>query len=105
MMKNIIIASLLTILMAVTGVNAENKKVNHNKTVTFDVSMTCENCVRTIEKNIAFEKGMKDMKVDLPSKRVTLTFDTRKTDEEKIIKSFEKLGYEAVVTDNPSKKP
>ena len=34
-------------------VEAQNKKVNYSKTVTFEVSMTCENCKRTIEKNIA----------------------------------------------------
>ena len=62
--------------------------------------MTCENCKKTIEKNIAFEKGMKDMKVDLDNKLVTLTFDSRKNNEQKIIEAFSKLGYDAVVMKN-----
>lgn len=86
--------------MATLSVNAQNKKATHNKTVTFEVSMTCENCKKTIEKNIAFEKGMKDMHVDLYNKLVTLTFDSRKCNEHKIIEAFAKLGYDAVVVKN-----
>ena len=37
------------------------------------------------------------MKVDLPQKRVTLTFDTRKTNENQIIEALGKLGYDAAV--------
>lgn len=105
MKTKIIIMSVIAIFMATMNMDAQKKKVNYNKTVTFEVSMTCENCKRTIEKNISYEKGMKDMKVDLEHKQVTLTFDTRKTNEEKIIEAFDKLGYNAVVLkDNKSKK-
>ena len=97
--KNLII-SIIAVFMATLSVEAQNKKTNHNKTVTFEVTMTCENCKKTIEKNIAFEKGMKDMKVDLDNKLVTLTFDSRKNNEQKIIEAFSKLGYDAVVMKN-----
>ena len=40
------------------------------------------------------------MKVDLEKKLVTLTFDTRKTSEEKLIEAFEKLGYTAEAVQN-----
>ena len=43
---------------------------------------------------------MKDMKVDLDNKLVTLTFDSRKNNEQKIIETFSKLGYDAVVMKN-----
>ena len=46
--------------------------------------------------SIVDEKGMKDMKVDLDNKLVTLTFDSRKNNEQKIIEAFSKLGYDAV---------
>lgn len=83
------------IMISFSSVEAKEKKVDHNKTVTFEVSMSCVGCKNKIEKNIAFEKGIKDMQVDLSKKNVTLTFDSRKTDEEKIINAFEKLGYAA----------
>ena len=100
MKTKIFIISIIAVFMATLSVEAQNKKTNHNKTVTFEVTMTCENCKKTIEKNIAFEKGMKDMKVDLDNKLVTLTFDSRKNNEQKIIEAFSKLGYDAVVMKN-----
>ena len=100
MKTKILIISIIAVFMATLSVEAQNKKTNHNKTVTFEVTMTCENCKKTIEKNIAFEKGMKDLKVDLDNKLVTLTFDSRKNNEQKIIEAFSKLGYDAVVMKN-----
>ena len=97
MRTRMVIMLMFSLMLNSLIVEAQNKKVNYSKTVTFEVSMTCENCKRTIEKNIAYEKGMKDMKVDLPQKRVTLTFDTRKTNENQIIEALGKLGYDAAV--------
>lgn len=74
----------------------EDKK-NTKEQVVFDVSMTCENCKKKIERNIPFEKGVSDMKVDLPAKTVMVVYQTNKTDLEKLQKAFEKLGYTATV--------
>ena len=100
MRTRMVVMFMFSLMLNSLIVEAQNKKVNYSKTVTFEVSMTCENCKRTIEKNIAYEKGMKDMKVDLEKKLVTLTFDTRKTSEEKLIEAFEKLGYTAEAVQN-----
>lgn len=79
------------------AVAKDKKKDDKKETVTFDVSMTCENCKKRIEKNIAFEKGITDMSVDLPKKTVTIEFKKDKTSIENIQKAFEKLGYTATV--------
>ncbi len=92
----ILLASIFAISISAEA-QTKKAKADKLKTVTFDVSMTCENCVKTIEKNVAFEKGVKDIQVALDTKRVTLKFDTRKTNEEQIIKAFEKIGYVASV--------
>lgn len=97
------IISLLSILFIMSfSINtfAQDKKDTKKKgkeEVVFDVSMTCENCKKRIEKNIAFEKGVSDMKVDLPSKTVWIEYKADKTDNEKLQAAFEKLGYEATV--------
>ncbi len=93
--KHALLLFVSLIMISFSSVEAKEKKTNHNKTVTFEVSMTCVGCKNKIEKNIAFEKGIKDMQVDLSKKYVTLTFDSRKTDEGKITNAFEKLGYTA----------
>ncbi len=84
---------------------AQNKKEkkNEKETVVLDVSMTCENCKKRIEKNIAYEKGVTDMKVDLPTKTVTVEYRKDKTSIEKLIAAFEKLGYEANLHSNNKK--
>ncbi|MFV0391777.1 MAG: heavy-metal-associated domain-containing protein [Paludibacteraceae bacterium] len=101
-LKSIIIITLSVLAISIHAEAQTKKKDVNIKTVTFDVSMTCENCKKKIEKNIAFEKGIKDMQVSLDNKQVTLTFDTRKTNEEKIIEAFDKLGYNAVVVEEKS---
>ena len=53
------------------------------RTVVFKVAqMKCENCVRKINNNIRFEKGLKDFNTDLKTKTVTITYDADKTNVE-----------------------
>ena len=61
--------------------------------VTFSVHLHCANCVKKVEENIAFEKGVKDMKVSLDHQTVYLKYDSSKTSEEKLKNAIEKLGY------------
>lgn len=81
---------------------AQDKKENKKKeTVSFYVEeLFCENCQARVEKNIAFEKGVTDIQCDLPNKTVTVTYKTDKTNPEKLIKGFEKIGMTAVLIEN-----
>ena len=45
--------------------------------------------------NIAFEKGVKDLKVDLEKKLVSITYDPSKTSVEKLAAAIARLGYKA----------
>lgn len=63
------------------------------QTVTYKVSMHCPKCVKKVNENIAFEKGVKDLKVSLDDHTVTVTFDPSKTDADKIAAAITKLGY------------
>jgi len=46
-------------------------------------------------KNIPFEKGVKDVKCDLPTKVVTISYNPEKTKPETLKRALEKLGYTA----------
>ena len=70
-----------------------SKKKGEIKEVTFKVHLHCENCVKKVQENIAFEKGVKDMKVSLADQTVMLKYDSAKTSEEKLKTAIEKLGY------------
>lgn len=75
------------------SLSAQDKKKNSKQQVTYDVSMTCENCKKRIEKNIAYEKGVTDLVVNLPEKTVKVEYQDNKTDTLKLRKAIEKLGY------------
>ena len=61
--------------------------------VTFRVHLHCANCVKKVEENIAFEKGVKDLKVSLDHQTVYVKYDASKTSEETLKKAIVELGY------------
>ena len=63
------------------------------KTVVFNVGLHCQNCVKKVQENISFEKGVKSLDINLEKKTVTITYDAAKTDEATLKKAIEKLGY------------
>ena len=56
-------------------------------------------------KNIAFEKGVKDLVCDLDTKTVTVTYDANKTDVPTLLKAFEKIKKPAKVKEPANKTP
>jgi copper chaperone CopZ len=98
-MKQILIIA-AALLMLNFSANAQTKKNDKISEVKFDVSMHCENCKQKIEKNIPFEKGVKDLEVNLNDKTVLVKFDNKKTDAEKIKAAIEKLGYTTTLASN-----
>ena len=84
-----------------TTVLQKDKKKNSKKTetVAFKTTIHCKNCVKKVNENLSFEKGVKDLKVSLDDKQVTVTYDPSKTDEATLAKAIEKLGYKAEKTE------
>ena len=97
-MKKILVVLFCT-FFAVSIASAQDSKKKSNKATTkFLVeSISCENCIKSIEKNIAFEKGVTDMKCDLETKTVEVTYRSDKTSDEKLIAAFKKINREAVI--------
>lgn len=92
------------VMMLGVGMTIQAQKPKSDKeTVVFDVSMTCENCQKRIEKNIAFEKGVTDMKVDLANKTVQIEYKPSQTTVEKLQAAIVKLGYEVKIHDKEQK--
>ena len=90
----IILLSVLFLSMTVLIFNAQNQsKEKKNSEVTFYVGMHCAACKERIEKNIPFEKGVKDLEVDLEKKEVTIIFNPQKTTIEKLKNAVIELGY------------
>ena len=94
-----IISMMLFVLLAGNAhdLPAQDSKAKEKKTgkVVFLTNIFCEKCKAKIEKNISWEKGVKDLTVNLEKKTVTITYDPRKNTEEKLKEAIEKLGYTA----------
>ncbi|GAB1415056.1 heavy-metal-associated domain-containing protein [Paludibacter sp.] len=95
--KTIIMVLMATVL-AISPISAKKEDPN-KQTVVFCIDdMECQSCKVKIEKNIAFEKGVKAMEVSLDKKTVEVTFDNRKNNVESLQGAFKKIGYEAKVS-------
>ncbi len=69
------------------------KKKGEIKEVVFNVHLHCANCVKKVEENIAFEKGVKGLEVSLENQTVAIKYDAAKTSEATLKAAIEKLGY------------
>lgn len=87
---------ILFILMALMVSTMTFAKAN-KQTVVFDVNLHCQGCCDKVMKNIAYEKGVKDLRCDLEKKQVVVVFDADKTSVEQLQKAFEAIKKPATV--------
>ena len=93
-MKRIVLMAIAAIMTLSAAASPEKvKKVKEVKEVTFSVHLHCENCVKKVQENIAFEKGVKGLDVCQGHQTVTVKYDPAKTSEETLKAAIEKLGY------------
>lgn len=90
-MKKMLIA-LILVLAGAAAFSAFAAKPK-TETVTYVVSMHCQNCVNKITDHISFLKGVQDFKISLKDKTVTIKYDPAKIQEQKLAETIEKLGY------------
>lgn len=100
----ILLGALLTISFwsAVPCSAAEQKpqqeqkaKQQKRQVVLLSCDLHCQGCCDKIMKNIAFEKGVKDIVCNLSARTVTVTFDPRKTDLDTLLRAFDRIGKPA----------
>lgn len=89
-MRRFLIA-LAVLMLAAWSADARSR----TERVVFATDIHCAKCVRKLNDNLAFEKGVKDLKVDLDARTVTVRFDPEKTTPAKLAKAINKLGYKA----------
>lgn len=70
---------------------------NTKRTVVLSCNLHCQACCDKVMKNIAYEKGVKDIVCDLPNKTVTVTYDPHKNDIASLLKAFDRIAKPATV--------
>lgn len=97
-MKSIAFILLTLTLICLNPAWAGDKKSEPVHTTVFQTDIRCENCSIKIMNNVpALGKGIKDVVVNLDNKTVAVTYDNRKTDDQKIIKGFRSIRVHAEV--------
>ena len=93
MKKIAIFAGALALMLVFTSSKPKTVK----RTVVYASTVECKNCEKKVMENISFEKGVKDVSVDLSDRSVKIVFDEAKTDTTTLAKAIRKLGYGAKV--------
>lgn len=94
-MKKIILV-LFVALFSIAVADAQQPKAKQSTTTTtFVTDIDCAGCAKKVTNTIPYEKGVKDVQVDVPSKTVTVTFDPTKTNNETLVKAFAKIKIKA----------
>jgi copper chaperone CopZ len=95
-MKKIILMCLVA-LFGIGIANAQGPKKNEKATVTveFLTDIDCAGCAKKVTNTIPYEKGVKDVKVDVATKTVTVTYDSSKTNNDTLVKAFSKIKIKA----------
>ena len=96
-MKKII--ALFAMLAMVAGVAVAAPKAEKKiATVVFTTDLDCHHCAQKVLNTIPYEKGIKDVQVDVPTKTVTVKFDEAKNSVESLTKAFESIKVKVVKT-------
>lgn len=95
-MKNLLI--LFTFLFA-TSIAFAAEKTTEVFTLDHQMSTHCE---KKIKENLRFEKGVSYIEVSLKENTISITFNPAKTDTDKLIKAFKKIGFNACLVNSDS---
>lgn len=93
-MKNLKALFAAFAILLFTGLNAQAQD-SKTKTIEIKTSSVCTMCKATLEKAMAFEKGVKSSNLDVKSQMLTVTYRTDKTNAEAIKKAVTATGYDA----------
>ena len=95
MLRNLFLTALASLMIlgsSFAGIAARDDK---EKEVKIKTSAICGMCKARIERNLAFEKGVKESTLDVKSKIVTIKYNSAKTDVAKLKANISKTGYDA----------
>ena len=90
-----IIAFTLVILSFQSFGQKEPVQVDEGYKIEIQTSAICELCKHALEYDLAFEKGVKDATLNLNDKVMTILYNPKKTDADKLRERVTKVGYHA----------
>ena len=96
MRKIMMILAALAVVAGVATAAPKQKAEKKIATVVFTTDLDCHHCAQKVLNTIPYEKGIKDVQVDVPTKTVTVKFDEAKNSVESLTKAFESIKVKVV---------
>ena len=93
--SKLIALMIVAIVLIGNTLYAQVKKVDKYSEIKIKTSAQCDMCKETIEKALAFEKGVKNSDLNVDTKVCTVKYDATKTTTDKIKIAISKAGYDA----------
>jgi len=93
--KKVFLKSFVLIISMVFMANQGFSQEKKAAVIKIKTSVVCGMCKDRVEQGLAYEKGIKDVKVDLETKTTTVRYAALKTNPDQIRKMISKLGYDA----------
>lgn len=86
---------ILIITLVFFGLSAQAQKKKRNAKHVIEVDGVCMMCKKRIEKAALNTKGVKYAKWDIPSKKLMVIIDERKTDMKKVSQKLAEVGHDS----------
>ncbi|MBR1733175.1 MAG: cation transporter [Alloprevotella sp.] len=91
-----ILSLCLMLTLCIGSASAKGPKKKTLATQVFTTDIVCHNCEQKIMNNVAvLGKGVEDVKVDVATKEVAVTYNTQKNSVENLVKGFAKISVKA----------
>lgn len=91
-MKNLVRFITVLLVLAALPSLAQTRKLD---TITIKTSAECEQCKKSIEKALVFEKGVKSAKLNVETKEVEVVYKPSKITPDQIRQAISNAGYDA----------
>ncbi|MFR9524416.1 MAG: heavy-metal-associated domain-containing protein [Rikenellaceae bacterium] len=101
----LVVAMVMTFGVAESYAGVFSKKTTTTLQTQFITNIDCNKCVTKIMNYVPHQKGISEVKVDLPQKIVTVNYDKSKSSNSAIIKHFKKIDVQAKVYVQPQATP
>lgn len=88
-MKKLILLALMAVVTM--GAYAQTQSV----TIQTNASLKCQKCSDRFKENVPFFKGVKDYKYDANTAKLTINYDSKKTNPDQLRQQISKMGYNA----------
>jgi copper chaperone CopZ len=95
MLRNLFLTALTSLMIVGTLWAGSSIRDDKEKEVKIKTSAICGMCKARIERNLSFEKGVKEADLDVKTKVVTIKYNPAKTDVAKLKANISKTGYDA----------